>query len=394
MTGISAGFGPIRYLDCSITGYLEGPYLSAPYLGANTGYCSLPYMSNPYMFFDLRCGNLGLEALQVIDAEVNTGLESLQTIDAEKNTSIETLQTIDAEKNTGIEIIRFRADPTGLQCFFALYNVNLLRVLCEFDSRGVVINNWVVQAGGTAAGHFDINNINTDIWEEIYRSNDVQITIDCDIGIARKSRPDTFWWGNHNLTSGANITVIGSNDPTFVAPEWQFIVETITPEQVFYILPEDDFPLTGVRYVRQIIVDTTNPAGYLEFGHILFSSAIVFNGDCITQDITKQIVQFKDEFQTEGFTSSMNHRALRKNVNFQFKNLRTGLGNYNRLVDDVFLKARTDLKCLWIPYPLQPTRFGVFAKLTTIPAEQHNLLGDASQDLDFVSFDISVDEAL
>ena len=393
-TGISASFGPIRYLDCGQT-YLGPPYLNGPYLANNMGYLGLPYMGEPlYMFYDFRCGKMGVQSIRAIDFEQPTGIESLQKIDVEQPTGIEGLRAIDFEQPTGVEVIRFHAIPAGVSAFVSIYNVDKLRILCQFDSRGLVLNNWTVQSGGTASGDFDINNINTDIWEEIYKSTSTLVTIDCDTGVPSGSRPDTFWIGNHNLTTGAEIVIIGSNEPVFASPEWSVSVPEITRESLFYILEDNLFPLGAVRYVRIVISDPTNTEGFIKFAHVLFGAATIFNGDCITQSLTKQIVQFKDEIPTEGFTSNMNHRALRKRINFQFQNLRVGQGNYQNLVDNVFLEARTDLKCLWIPYPLQPERFGVFAKLAEIPAEEHNLLGNASEDLDFVSFDITVDESL
>ena len=391
-TGISASFGPIRY-GCTGMSYLGDPYLFGPYLASNQGYLGTAYIGEPlYMYYDFRCGKLGVQSIRAIDVEQPVSIEALQKIDFEKPTGVQDFQIIDFEHPTGVEVIRFHATATGVSSFISIYNVDKLRILCQFDSRGVTLNNWTVQAGGTASGDFGINNINTDIWEEIYKSTATQLIIDCDTG-ASSSRPDTFWIGNHNFTSGAVVTIIGSNEPAFSSPLWSVSVTDITPESIFHILEDNVFPLPNIRYVRFLISDPSNTNGYLSFAHILFGSSTIFNGDCITQSITKQIVQFKDEIATEGFTSNMNHRALRKRVSFQFENLKVGQGNYENLVD-VFLESRTDLKCLWIPYPLQPARFGVFAKLEEIPVESHNVLGNSAEDLDFVSFDITVDESL
>jgi len=394
MTGINAIIGPISYpADCSVTGYLEGPYLGNPYLGTNTGYLGLAYMSGPYLLYELRCGKLGIETLIVIDTDKPTGVETLLTIDTDKPTGIETLQVIDTDKPTGIEVLRLAAIETGVQSFIRLYNLDKLRVLCDFDSRGEVDFNWTVIAGGTAAGDFNINNVNTDIWEEIYKSTSNLVTIDCDTGLDAGSVIDTMWIGNHNLTTGALITVIGSNDPTFVTPSYSFNFPAVTRQEVYYIVPDADYPPPGVRYYRFTINDAPNPNGFISFAHILFGTSVIFNGDCITNELTKQIVHFKDSIPTEGFTSNMNNRALRKVVGFTFQNLNYRLGNYTKLVD-VFLSSRTDLKCLWIPYPLDPLRFGIFGKMTEIPAETHNVMGNANEDLDFVSFNITIDESL
>ena len=42
----------------------------------------------------------------------------------------------------------------------------------------------------------------------------------------------------------------------------------------------------------------------------------------------------------------------------------------------------------------EPARFGVFGKLTELPTEEHNVMGDANEDLDFVTFNVDIDEAL
>lgn len=394
MTGIQSNIGTVVYNDCTITGYLEGPYMNAPYLGSNIGYLSTLYLSGPYMLFDARCGTMGLEALRVVDIDQPTGVEALRVVDIDQPTALETLATIDVETPTGIEVLRLATIETGVQSFIRLYNLDKLRILCQFDSRGVVADNWTVFTGGQAAGDFNVNNVNTDIWEEIFRSVDTLVRIDCDTGVDASSVIDTIWLGNHNISSGATITVLGSNDPTFNVPAYQVVIQDITKEQLYYIWPDETYPPVAVRYYRFIISDPTNPDGYIQMAHILFGTSIIFNGDCITQNIRKQILHFKDEIPTEGFTSNMNNRAVRKKVSFSFENLAFGLGNYTKMVENVFLEARTDLKCLWIPYPLQPTRFGIFGKMTEIPEENHNVLGNANEDLDFISFDITVDESL
>jgi len=436
MTGINAIIGPISYpADCSVTGYLQGPYLNSPYLGPNLGYLSLDYLAGPYLLYDIRCGKLGIETLLVIDTEIPSGIEALATIDTDFVSGVETLATIDTEipsgiENlaiidteipsgietlatidtdfvsgietlaiidtqvpTGIEVLRLAAVETGVQSFVRLYNVDKLRVLCEFDSRGEIDQNWSVISGGTAAGDFNINNVNTDIFEEIYRSTEQIVILQCDTGLDAGSIIDTMWLGNHNLTTGALITVIASNDVTFVTPSYSFNFPAVTTSEVYYIVPDADYPPAAVRYYRIIINDSSNPNGFISIAHILFGSSVIFNGDCITNEVTRQILHFKDEIPTEGFTSVMLNRAVRKKVGFSFQNLNYRLGNYQKLVD-VFLSSRTDLKCLWIPYPVDPGRFGIFGKLSEIPQEAHNVRGNTNEDLDFVSFDILIDESL
>lgn len=435
-TGFSAGIGPIRYFDCVVDGYLEGPYLGSPYLGSNIGYLSTQYLSGQYINYSVICAKLGFESKIIIDAYKPTGFEAgfsidalkatgfeamasidsssalgfegllsidavnavgfeaLIAIDALKATGFEALLEIDAQTPQGFEALVLFTKPTGMSAFIKLYNIDKLRVLASFDSRGVTNGNWTVQQGGTAPGDYSIDNINNDVWEHVYRSQDITITIDCDTGPNSDSRPDTFWFGNHNFTSGALITVLGSLEPNFVSPRWSFQFQSVPKEQAYYLVPVDDFPLDNVRYVRFIIDDQGNADGYLQFAHLIFGASEVLVGDCITENISKKYTDYKDALETEGFTSQMNHRALRKRVGFSLQKLDYNKGNYQKLVDNVFLEARTDLKCLWIPYPRYPTRFGVFAKMVEIPEESHELRGAADEDLDFVSFDITLDESL
>ena len=111
------------------------------------------------------------------------------------------------------ESLFLRAEQVGVEVLFKIYNTTNIRILCEFQSRGLVDSNWNVLSGGTAVGDFSINNVNTDIPEEVYRSTIPFIILDCDAGKPQGVSPDTFVVWNHNLTSGAIVTLQASNDP-------------------------------------------------------------------------------------------------------------------------------------------------------------------------------------
>jgi len=337
--------------------------------------------------FTMQYQTLGIEALQV--AHHHIGTEGLQM--QHQHTGVEAFMLI--HKHLSIESFTLLAEQVGVEALQKIYNTTNIRVLCEFQSRGLVDQNWTVVQGGQAAGDFQIENVNTDIPEEVYRSLNQFVTLDCDVGKPQGVSPDTFVMWNHNLTSGAIVTMVASNDPTFSTGLYAVNMEW-TKDNLYFITPLLDFPYPLARYYRFSIVDTDNTDGYIQIGNILFGSAVIFHRDCITANVGLRYREFKDEIPTEGFTNITNTRALKKAVTVEFRNLSFGSNNYTNLVTNVFLDARTSLRCVWIPYMEEPSRFGVFGKMTELPSEEHNVMGDANEDLDFVSFTVDIDESL
>lgn len=357
------------------TDYLEGPYLTLNYLAqiicANQGMESqfenklnIPTGEEVQIFNDTGLSLLGQEANKIIMREAPTGMQSTVILTA----------------------------TLSMQSRIVLYNTRNLRILYVFDSRGTEDENWTVSQGGTASGDFDVNNVNTDIVEEVYRSASTQISIDCDTGITQGVSPDTFYIGNHNLTSGALIQVQGSDVSDFSSVNVEFQIDP-TETNAYYIVPTSQFPFENSRYWRFNITDTANSDAYVETGAILFGSAVIFQGDCITDQLTRGDKHFKDEIKTEGFTSVSNDRSLKRFVGFSLKNISFGNINYLNF-RTASEEIRTSLKALWIPMPRFPDRFGAFAKLSEMPRERHNVKGDANEDLDFIDWDVNVDESL
>ena len=362
-----------------MSNYLTFPYLTYSYLSAGglVGEESL----------QLQHQHPGIEALQV--AHQHTGIESKQL--QHQHTGVEAFMLI--HQHLSIESFTLLAEQVGVEALQKIYNTTNIRVLCEFQSRGLVDQNWTVVQGGQAAGDFQIENVNTDIPEEVYRSLNQFVTLDCDVGKPQGVSPDTFVMWNHNLTSGAIVTMVASNDPTFSTGLYAVNMEW-TKDNLYFITPLLDFPYPLARYYRFSIVDTDNTDGYIQIGNILFGSAVIFHRDCITANVGLRYREFKDEIPTEGFTNITNTRTLKKAVTVEFRNLSFGSNNYTNLVTNVFLDARTSLRCVWIPYMEEPSRFGVFGKMTELPSEEHNVMGDANEDLDFVSFTVDIDESL
>jgi len=360
--------------------YLTYSYLTYPYLAdfeAENGEQSL----------QLQSEHLGIEAFQM--SQLSIGTEGLQM--QHQHTGVEAFIII--SENLGIEAVTLLAEQVGVEALQKIYNTTNIRVLCQFQSRGLVDNNWTVVQGGQAAGDFSVNNINTDIPEEVYRAANQFVTLDCDVGKPQGVSPDTFVMWNHNLSSGAVLTVVASNDPSFATALYSFNFEW-TKDNLYAVTPLELFPYPLARYYRFSIVDVDNADGYVEIGNILFGNAVIFQRDCITSDVGLRYTEFKDEIPTEGYTNITNQRTLKKAVTVEFKNLNYASNNYTNLVNNVFLDARTSLRCVWIPYMADPARFGVFGKLTDLPQEEHNVMGDANEDLDFVSFTVDIDESL
>lgn len=274
----------------------------------------------------------------------------------------------------------------GLQYRAALYNTTNLRILYEFPSRGLTGSNWT--ASSTAPGDFSINNVNTDVVEQVYRSGPTTtgVLLTCDTQVPQGVFLDTLAILNHNLTTSAIVQLLGSNDSSF-GTVGSVINLSVTRENLFYISPT--LPLEGFRYWRLQIDDATNNDGFIQVGTIVFGESVVFQGESFSNPISYRKRHFSDQVVTEGFTSVNNDRGIKRSVALKFENLRFTGGNYGAL-QNVFDIARTNLKCLWIPTPTYPSRYAVFGKLTELPEEDHQ---DVGEEGDYVSLNVEVDEA-
>jgi hypothetical protein len=344
--------------------YLAGPYLMGPYLTAQ------------------NCSLLGMEINRVIVSaadDVFTGIQiNRQIVSAadDPKTGMQTQRKINIEIPKGMQITRIKISRTPMQINKVLYNVEQLRILCDFVSRGTPALggiNWT-SPQGVAAGDFSLNNLNTDIIEQRTQSPNAVLNWDlrCDSG-QLNSFVDTIAILGHNITSGATVTFQGSDDPGYGTIKFNRTIK-IEPNNSYFVLPLSDFPSPPARYFRFLISDTSNPDNHIKIGTIIFGSSIVFSKQT-TFDLPLSFgkTHFKDTIQTEGFTSVSNDRAMRKSLGLNFSSIDYGTGDYNRLAD-YFDSAKTDLKCLVIPYPCKPSLFAVFAKLSRLPLEQHNAI--------------------
>jgi hypothetical protein len=280
-----------------------------------------------------------------------------------------------------------------MQVELKFYNTTELRFMYRFPSRGTLAqagNNWT--ATSTATGDFLAKNLNTDIVEQVWRSNGSPSsqTLTCDTGIVQGITTDTIAILNHNLSNSASVQVQGSNDNFATSPIFSFNLNVET-KNIFYI--SETYPNSSMkcRYWRFIIQDVANASGYIEVGTILFGQSMVFSyPENFTSPISFGYKHFKDSIQTEGFTNVSNDRAIKKFINLNFQKLDLNKGNYENL-KEMIEYSRTSLKCLIIPTPKIPSRFAVFAKLTDMPTETHDYVDISTQ---YVSLDLSFDESL
>ena len=290
----------------------------------------------------------------------------------------------------GNQVTVIATNNQGSQAQVTLYNTTNLRVLWDFSTRGDDGLNWTANSTEpSSTDSFDVNNLNTDIVEEIWRSATgvtTGVVLDCDVGVFPMFM-DTLSFLNHNLTTSATVTVFLSNNPGH-APIGESFVWAQTLSDSIYIAPE--LPKFGYRYLRITIDDPTNPLGYIGIGTIIGgSSFIMANTECFTQTVKRIPVSYADGIETEAFTYVKNFRGIRRKTQMTFKNILYTGPNWSRM-DEMFTIINTTLKALWIPTPTFPLRYMSFAKLTKIPEETHNVISSES---DWVNFVIDTDEA-
>jgi hypothetical protein len=375
------------HLNCY--GYLEDAYLDDGYLRR---ICAHGGMQAEFGVIETH--EMGMQAQFVIDKLSAYGMQAEFVIEKEAAYGMQT------------EFITIYS--LAMQCNIALYNTTNLRFMYEFPSRGLSgatgTNAWGNPAGtgqswkanSTEAGDFGVNNVNTDIVEQVWRSDLTVVTgvnLDCDTERPQGVFLDTLAIMSHNLTSSASINLIGSTMSDFS------VIGTLIPLEarsddpnIYYIAPT--LPTTGYRYWRIAIDDASNPDNYLEIGTIVFGASSIFFGECFVDEVDFQLKDFADVVNTEAFTNVKNSRAQKKNLRLEFRSLSYLKSNF-RLMRRLFREAKTILKVLWVPTPdpvnqEYTSRFALFAKLTQIPSEGHNNKGG---DADYVTFNVELDES-
>lgn len=290
----------------------------------------------------------------------------------------------------GLQFTAVKEEARAIQFRSALYNTTNLRILVDFPSRGLSGTNWTsTTTQPSSTNGFSVNNLNTDIVEQYWRSETgvLSATITCDTELAQGVYLDTMAILNHNLSGSATVILQASNDPSFATIP---INEQLEYEvsNMYYIAP--NLPQNAYRYWRLAITDTGNADNFLRIGTIIFGSAVIFTNESFVDRVRFGQKQFVDKVYTEGFTNISNDRGKKKYLNLEFRNLQYARTNFQS-IKEIFEYAGVSLKCLYIPVPLQASRFAVFGKLAEIPAEEHNY---KAADADYVDFSIDVDESL
>jgi hypothetical protein len=290
----------------------------------------------------------------------------------------------------GVQFTAVKEESRAFQFRSALYNTTNLRILVDFPSRGLTGSNWTATSTQTSSTNgFSVNNLNTDIVEQYWRSATgvLSATITCDTQLTQGVYLDTLAIFNHNLSGSTTITLQGSTDPSFATIPVDITLE-YEANNMYYIAPT--LPLNPYRYWRLNISDPGNADNFLRVGTIVFGSAVIFTNESFVDRVRFGQKQFIDKVYTEGFTNISNDRGKKKFLNLEFRNLSYARANFQSM-REIFDYAGVTLKCLYIPVPLQASRFAVFGKLSDIPAEEHNYKG---ADADYVDFSIDVDESL
>ena len=224
-------------------------------------YLSEDYLTESYLA-GKACVFIGMQVEGIGQVQYEYGFQVESFINDELPLGLQSTGIIEKQNAYGFQADSVQSFVLGMQAFIAIYNTTRLRVLCEFTSRGIVDANWVTNS--QASGDYDVNNVNTDIVEQAYRSAGVSaITLDSDSGIPQGVTIDTIAILNHNITSSGTVSVLQSNDPTFAVVGNSYNME-ITDNNMYYIAPI--LPTTTYRYTRFLINDVTNPDGYIQIG--------------------------------------------------------------------------------------------------------------------------------
>lgn len=372
------------------------------------GYLEAPYMADPYLT-EVTCVHGGFQAQVVLTKDRALGMQALVNIRDFPKAYGEQAKIVikDVLRTLGMQADLINLVSYGMQANIALYNTTNLRLMCDFPSRGLSTatgtNTWGYPAGkgqtwlanSTETGDFSPFNLNSDIVEKTWRSNGVTsgLTLDCDTERTQGVFLDTLAILNHNMTSSASLSLIGSNVSNFSVIGISIPLQVRADDpNVYYIAPE--LPNAGFIYWRLAIDDGSNPDGYVEVGTVIFGASLIFTGECFVDEVEFQLKDYADLVNTEAFTNVSNSRAQKKLLRLDFRSLVYHKANF-KLMRSVFRTAKTVLKCLWIPTP-DPSnqeftaRFALFAKLTQVPSERHNHKGGNA---DYVNFSIELDES-
>lgn len=347
-------------------------------------YYETDYMTDFYMA-ERACLTLPIQWQSEVADSQGFGLQYEIITKGERVVPLQYSFTITTAKAYGVQYDAVSVRAYGLQFTSVLYNITRPRILCDFDSRGTTTTN--VTSNSTAVGDFDPNNVNNDLAEKVWRSTSTaNVFLDFDTGLSQGSQVDTLGIFNHNLTVGANLFLQESNDSSFttVGRTTKIPIEL---ENIIWLSP--NLPDDKYQYVRLLMQDPQNADGYLQIGIVVFGAARILSTECFTDEVDYGETHYKDIIRTEGQTNVSNDRGVRRDMTLDFNTIGYSSRDFT-ILKEVFRYARTSLKCLWVGDPKNPTRLGMFAKLSSIPRETQKNMGENA---DYVSFTVNVDEA-
>lgn len=360
-----------------------------PHLIAGNYLQDEPYLSEYQYLAPVYHVPMGVQFSNLLTKDKKTGIQLQQQITTQKTKAIQFQGKIIKDGPRGLQFNSVYEKIVALQFRAVLYNTTNLRVLMDFPSRGTTGQNWTsTNTAPSSSNSFSPYNLNTDIVEQYFRTEFGvnSVTLTCDTELAQGVYNDTVGILNHNLSGSASIQMEASNDNFNTIP---FVTSIrVEPINSYYIAPT--LPLTSYRYWRFIISDPGSVDNFIRVGTIVFGSAIIFTNESFVDRVRYGKQQFVDKVYTEGFTNVSNDRGKKAFLELEFRNITYGRKNYNNLTE-IFSYAGIVLKSLWIPVPLQASRFALFGKLDQLPQEEHNYKG---ADSDFVDYQIRVDESL
>ncbi len=327
---------------------------------------------------------VGMQTQMVIAASQALGMQTQMVVDTTRLVGMQTQMVVNKETQYGMQVDLQRQSSYSMEVEMVIYNITQLRLMWEFPSRGTAALlglNWT--ATSTAAGDFSVNNVNTDIVEQVWRSSGSPSsqTLTCDTGVVQGVSIDTIAILGHNFTTSAQVQVQGSQD-NFATPPSIVFDMLVERNNMYYIAPAFPSSAGQNRYWRFVVQDSTNPAGYLQVGTIIFGTTEIFStAECFINPIPRGYKHFKDTMPSEGFTTVSNDRALKKFLRLSFEKINYFAGNF-RILDEMMQFARTSLKILVIPTPEYPSRFAVFGKLVTLPEIVHTSIDATTEYID------------
>lgn len=339
----------------------------------------------------------GMQVLmRLVDRLASRGMQAKMQLNRSTSRGFQARMVVTTRNAHGMQVQRLHRSTIPMSAKQVIYNNTQLRILMEFPSAGTAAlggNNWAATSVVSGATDWAPKNLNTDIVEQFYRSETgtTTVTLTCDTGISQGVPVDTISIWGHNLTTSASVQVQGSKDGTFSPPDITFDT-TVDKTNMFWIAPTSPKLDGQNRYWRFVIQDTGNPDTFIKIGTLRFGVARIFSlAESFNNPIKRGYKHFKDEIETEGFTRVMNDRALKRLLALTFEKLNYKYSNF-KILDDLMTIARTSLKCVIIPTPLFPSRYAVYAKLTSLPED----FGTESidQDNEYIDIELSWDESL